>query len=146
MVQNPPEGYHTVTPYLIVEGAKDMFAFAEKAFGAKLRGEMMEDPRHGVVGHAEMQIGSSAIMFADSMEGFPPTNVMLHLYVDDVDKVHAAALAAGATLDRPVEDQFYGDRSGSVKDAWGTTWYVATHIEDVSMEEMGKRMAEMADA
>lgn len=140
MVQNPPKGYHSVTPYLIVKGAKEFMAFAEQAFGATLRGDMMEDPRHGVVGHAEMQLGSSVVMFADEMEGFPATSTLMHVYVDDVDATHAAAIAAGATPDRAVEDQFYGDRSGSVKDAWGNTWYLATHKEDVSPEEMGKRM------
>lgn len=140
MVQNPPEGYRTITPYLIVKGAKDFMAFAQEAFGATQRGEMMEDPRHGVVGHAEMQVGNSVLMFADTMEGFPPTSTLMHVYVEDVDATYAAAVAAGATAERPVEDQFYGDRSGSVKDSWGNTWYLATHKEDVPPEEMMARM------
>jgi PhnB protein len=138
---NPiPDGYHAITPYLSIKGASDAIEFYKKAFGAK---EVMR------MGHAELQIGDSKIMLADehpemdfrSPRALGGTPVMLHLYVDDVDTVVGRAVASGAKVLRPVQDQFYGDRSGSVADPYGHVWHVATHKEDLSMEEIGKRAA-----
>jgi PhnB protein len=141
-----PEGYHTVTPYLIIRGAAKAMEFYKQAFGAK---EMfrMEGPG-GTIGHAEMQIGDSHIMLADeppnaenrSPEALGGSPVLLHLYVPDVDAFFAQAIAAGAKVTRPVADQFYGDRSGGFDDPFGHTWYVATHVEDVSKEEIDRRV------
>ena len=147
-----PEGYHTVTPYLSVKGAAQAIEFYKKAFGAK---ELMRMPMPGgKIGHAEIQIGDSRIMMADEMPdhgnrspqtlGGSPVNILL--YVDDVDKVFKQAVAAGAKQEMPVQNQFYGDRSGAVRDPFGHGWYIHTHVEDVSPEELQKRMAAMAPA
>ena len=140
-----PEGYHSVTPYLIIEGAGEAIEFYKKAFGAK---ELFRFPTpDGKVGHAEMKIGDSPIMLADaypamgynspkSLGGSP---VSLMVYVEDVDTVFNQAVEAGATVKEAVTDKFYGDRSGSLIDPFGHVWHVATHKEDVSMEEMEKR-------
>src|SRR6516225_8183000 len=120
-----PEGYHTATPYLIVKDAAQAIEFYKKAFGAT---ELMRMPGPGgKIGHAEIKIGDSPIMIL--------------LYVEDVDVVFSEALAAGAKVQRPVADQFYGDRTGGVTDPFGHVWYIATHKEDVSPEEMKKRAA-----
>jgi PhnB protein len=140
-----PEGYHTTTPYLILRGAAQALDFYAKVFGAK---EIMRMPTpDGHIAHAEMQIGDSRMMLADEMPGMPykgpqslgGTSVCLMIYVPDVDKVFAAALSAGATVQEQVKNQFYGDRSGTVKDPFGHLWNIATHVEDVSPEEMGQR-------
>jgi PhnB protein len=145
-----PDGYHSVTPYLIIKGAAAAIEFYKKAFGAT---EIMRMPQpDGRIGHAEIQIGNSRVMLADE---FPERGiqgpaggrspVMLHLYVEDVDKVASQALAAGAKEMRPVQDQFYGYRSGMITDPFGHSWNISTHKEDLSREEMQKRMkAEMA--
>jgi uncharacterized glyoxalase superfamily protein PhnB len=135
---NPiPEGYHTVTPYIVVPGIANLIEFAKKAFGAK---EVYVSNRpDGTVMHAEIKIGDSMVMMGESAEGkhFP---AMLHLYVDDADAVYASALAAGAKSMRAPVDQPYGDRSGGVEDAFGNQWWVSTHIEDVASEELERRM------
>jgi PhnB protein len=145
-----PKGYHAVTPYLSVQGASDAIAFYKKAFGAK---EVMRMPGPGeTIGHAEIQIGDSRIMLADefpemnfrSPRAIGGTPVTIHLYVEDVDKVAKKALAAGAKLLRPVAEQFYGDRSGSLEDPFGHVWHIATHVEDIPMRELKKRAAAMA--
>ena len=146
-VKPTPEGYHTATPYLIVRDATRAIEFYKKAFGAK---ELMRmaDPS-GKIGHAEIKIGDSPIMLADevpgmgyrSPESLGGSPVSILLYVEDVDAVFNQAVAAGAKVQRPVADQFYGDRTGGVTDPFGHVWYVATHIEDVSPEEMRKRAA-----
>ena len=145
-----PDGYHTVTPYLIVKGAAAALEFYKKAFGAT---EIM---RHclpdGRVCHSEFQIGDTRIMLADEfpeMGASGPktlggTPVGLALYVPDVDASAARVVAAGATVERPVTDQFYGDRTGTFVDPFGHKWTIATHKEDVSDEELQKRMAAMA--
>ena len=146
-----PEGYHTVTPYLIVHNAKEALAFYERAFGAKLR-ERFEDPSSGKIGHAEFEIGDSRIALADeypemgakSAKSLGGTPVSILLYVPDADAVVGQAIKAGATLTRPVTDQFYGDRAGSVTDPFGHSWYVHTHKEDVAPEEMERRVKAMA--
>ena len=147
-VNHIPEGYHTATPYLIVNGAAKAIEFYKQAFGATeiLR---MEDPKSGKIGHAEIKIGDSHIMLGDEMPemgysspqtlGGTPVSIML--YVEDVDTVAAQAVAAGAQVLKPVADQFYGDRSGSFADPFGHQWHIATHIEDVTPEEVGKRVA-----
>jgi PhnB protein len=148
-----PEGYHTATPYLIVKGAASAIEFYKKAFGAT---ELfrMGDPS-GKIGHAEIKIGDSPIMLADevlemgyrSPQSYGGTPVSLLLYMEDVDARFKQAVAAGATVQKPVQDQFYGDRSGTLVDPFGHVWTLATHQEDVPPEEMQKRMAEaFADA
>jgi PhnB protein len=141
-----PEGYHTATPYLIVKDAARALEFYKKAFGAR---ETMRfaDPS-GKIGHAEIRIGNSPIMLADEHPdmgfrgpqalGGSPVGILL--YVEDADQWFARAIAAGATTLRPVKDQFYGDRSGTLTDPFGHNWTIATHKEDVSTEEMERRM------
>lgn len=145
MVKPIPEQYHSITPYLIVRGAARAIDFYKEAFGAM---EVMRMPGpDGRIGHAEIRIGDSVVMLADEHpeNGFvgPETRggstFSLMLYVENVDDVVARAVAAGATLTRPVADQFYGDRTGGVKDPFGHDWYIATHVEDVSAEEMQRR-------
>ena len=150
MVKPVPDGYHTLTPYLIVKGGAEALDFYKRAFGA------VEEERiqhaDGKVGHAEITIGNSRLMLADEhpeVGALSPTTVggtpvSLHLYVEDVDTLVTRAVAAGATVIRPVADQFYGDRSGTFEDPFGHKWTVSTHVEDVSPEEMGKRAAELA--
>ena len=144
-----PDGYPNLTPYLIVADGPAAVAFYQQAFGAKLRLKL--DRPDGKIGHAELEIGDSLVMLADE---FPPmdakapaayggTPVSLHLYVDDADAVAARAVAAGARLKRPLENQFYGDRLGTIEDPFGHVWHISTHIEDVSPEEIGRRAAEM---
>ena len=147
-VNYKPEGYHTVTPYLIVNGAAKAIDFYKQAFGATeiLR---MEDPKSGKIGHAEIKIGDSHVMLGDEMpemgysspQSLGGTPVTMMIYVEDVDTVAAQAVAAGAQVLKPVADQFYGDRSGSFADPFGHQWHIATHIEDVTPEEVGKRVA-----
>ena len=141
-----PDGYHTATPYLVVHDAARAIEFYQKAFGATLL--MRFDAPGGKVGHAEIKIGDSPIMLSDECPEFGTksaktlggTPMGLCLYVEDADKVFNQAVAAGATVLRPVQDQFYGDRSGTVTDPFGLLWTVATHKEDVSAEEIGRRM------
>ena len=142
-----PDGYHTITPYLSIKGAAGAIDFYKKAFGAT---EVMRLAQpDGRVGHAELQLGDSRIMLADEFPemGFRGplslggSSVTIHLYVEDVDAVARQAVAAGAKMLRPVQDQFYGDRSGTLTDPFGHLWMVATHKEDVSVEEMQKRFA-----
>jgi PhnB protein len=144
-----PSGYHSATPYLIVDGAGRAIEFYKRAFGAK---ELMRIPAPGDrVGHAEVRIGSSVIMLADEhpeMDARGPRHyggspVSLLLYVADVDKQFQQALTAGGTEVRPVADQFYGDRAGTLKDPFGHTWHIHTHKEDVSPAELNRRMAAM---
>ena len=141
-----PEGYNSVTPYLVIKGAAEAIEYYKNVFGAT---ELvrMPDPS-GRIGHAELKIGNSHIMLADEfpeMEYRGPLSlgsspVSMLLYVEDVDKVVERAVAAGAKILKPVQDQFYGDRSGFIQDPFGHLWGVATHIEDVSPQEMKERM------
>ncbi len=142
-----PEGYHTVTPYLIVHDAARALEFYRQAFGAT---ELMRlTGPNGKIGHAEIRIGDSPIMLADehpAMGAISPQTlggaaVSILLYVEDVDARFAQAVAAGGTVLRPLQDQFYGDRSGTLRDPFGHTWSLATHKEDVSPEEMERRAA-----
>jgi PhnB protein len=143
-----PEGYHSVTPYLIVKGGASAIEFYKKAFGAA---EVMRIPGpDGKVGHAEIRIGDSVVMLADehlemgakSPQTIGGSPVSILLYVEDVDAVVRKAVAAGAKIQRPVEDKFYGDRMGTVDDPYGHVWHVATHTENVTPEEMKKRAAQ----
>jgi PhnB protein len=142
-----PDGYHTATPYLIVKDAARAIEFYKKAFGAT---ELMRMAQPGgKIGHAEIKIGDSPIMLADefpemgarSPQSIGGSPVSILLYVENVDAMISQAVAAGAKVQRPVKDQFYGDRSGGVEDPFGHVWYIATHTEDVSPDEMRKRAA-----
>jgi PhnB protein len=149
-VKAVPDGYPQVTPYLCVDGAAAAIDFYGKVLGATER--MRMGGPDGKVGHAELQIGSGLVMLADefpdmgqrSPRALGGSPVTVSVYVDDVDAVFAAALEAGATEVRGVQDQFYGDRTGQFQDPFGHLWSVATHIEDVSPEEMARRAEAMA--
>ncbi|WP_312015089.1 VOC family protein [Bradyrhizobium lablabi] len=137
-----PDGYHTITPYIVVDDAERIIRFMKDAFGAQPVFEPMMRP-DGKVMHAEFKIGTSIVMIADSSERAKATSTMLYLYVPNVDAVYQMALKAGATSVMEPMDQFYGDRSGGVKDPAGNHWHIGTHIEDVSPTELKKRAAEM---
>ena len=147
---NPiPKGFHTATPYLIIKDAASAMEFYKKAFGA-IELECISDAE-GVVRHGEFKIGDSPFMFTGESAEYPEwqspisrggTPVHIYLYVEDVDAVFSQAIAAGAKELLPVKDQFYGDRSGGVTDPFGHIWYIATHKEDVSPEEIQRRAAQ----
>ena len=147
-VKPVPEGYHTITPSLSIDGAADAIDFYKRAFGAKERVRM--DAPDGKIGHAELEIGDSLVMLADPFPqatAKPPTElggtaVGLFLYVEDVDALHKRATDAGATSTMEPEDQFWGDRFASVVDPYGHHWQIATHKEDVSEEELQRRSQE----
>ena len=149
MVKPIPDGYQRVTPYLIVDGASDAIDFYKSVLGATERMRMGAPGDR--VGHAELEIGDSVVMLADEAEemgALSPgsvggTPVSIHVYVEDADGVFGRAMTAGAKELQPVEDKFYGDRSGSFEDPFGHRWHVASHVEDVPPDEMEKRMAEM---
>ncbi|HWD16075.1 MAG TPA: VOC family protein [Casimicrobiaceae bacterium] len=150
MVQPVPAGYHSVTPYLLVRDANRALAFYAQAFRAR---EVMRFPTpDGKVAHAEIMIGDSHVMLADETGEFagPQTlggaGVSLMLYVDEVDATFARAIAAGASERRAVADQFYGDRNGTLADPFGHVWTIATHVEDVSVEEPQRRMAALGSS
>lgn len=151
-----PAGYYSVTPHLVVSDAKKAAEFYKKAFGA-VTGPFATGP-DGKVMHTEVKIGDSTVMLNDELPEWhvlSPTStkadtcVTLHVYVEDADKTYAAAVAAGATPTMPLEDQFWGDRYGKVKDPFGHTWAIATHIKDMTHDEMmaaqKEAMAKMAD-
>ena len=143
MVNPIPETYGSVTPYLVAEGADGLMEFLQNAFGATVRGgDVMRGP-DGKIGHAEVEIGDSIVMLADPPPDGEPTRSMLNIYVEDCDATFQKALAAGAESVREPADQFYGDRSGGVRDKWGNQYYISTHIEDVSAEEMERRVKEL---
>jgi PhnB protein len=148
-VKPVPEGYHTVTPYLTVHDGAAALEFYKSAFGAT---ELFRMPGpDGKIGHAEIRIGDSPVMLADecpvaghrSPKALGGCTTGICLYVEDVDRLFDQAVAAGAEVVRPVEDKFYGDRSGTLNDPFGHTWHLMTHKEDVSQEEMKKRLDEM---
>jgi PhnB protein len=147
-----PKGYNTVTPYLVIKGAAKAIDYYKNVFGATVVVRM--DGPDGKVGHAELQIGDSRIMLADenpqmgnrSAESIGASPVSLYVYLADCDKVVDKAVAGGAKILKPVADQFYGDRSGFIQDPFGHLWGVATHKEDVSAEEMKKRMQKVMQA
>ena len=148
MVEWKEPGYHSVTPYLTVDDAAAAIEFYKQAFGAT---EHMRMPMGDRIGHADVMIGDSHVMLSDEfpdMDKLGPAKrggatASLMIYVPDVDAAFARAVAAGAEVVRPVEDQFYGDRSGWLRDPFGQEWTLSTHVEDVSEEEMGRRMQQM---
>ncbi len=142
-----PEGFHSISPYLLIDGAAEAIEFYKEAFGAE---ETVRMPTpDGKLQHAEIRIGDSTIMLADtppdksSPKKLGDTPVMLHLYVPDVDAVFAQAVKAGATVERPVSDQFYGDRNGDLIDPFGHRWGISTHKEDLTLEEIQARAAKL---
>ena len=148
---NPvPDGYHHITPYLVIQGAAAAIDFYKKVFGATELFRMAQPD--GRVGHAELKIGDSVFMLADEfpeMQVVGPktlgnTPVGLHVYVEDADATFNHALSLGSRIKKPMADQFYGDRSGTIEDPFGHKWTIATHQEDVSPEEMKRRMAAIA--
>ena len=149
MSVNPvPEGYRSVIPYLVVNGAAAAIDFYATVFGAA---EVMRMEHEGRIAHAEIAIGDSHIMLSDEHvemgfrgpKAFGGSPISVMVYLPDVDAVFGRAVDRGATAERPVEDQFYGDRSGTFVDPFGHRWIVATHVEDVPPEEMERRMAAM---
>jgi uncharacterized glyoxalase superfamily protein PhnB len=135
--KNNPDGYHTLTPYLTVPDGEAMLRFLDEVFAAKLL-ERFNLP-DGTLKHSELQIGDSRIMVGQASQRFAPRPLTLYVYVKDVDAAYRRALDAGAKSLTEVSDQFYGDRSGGFEDPAGNWWYVATHVEDVSEEEMRRR-------
>jgi len=140
-VRAVPEGYHTVTPYLVVENAQGLLDFIENAFDGSATFVSKSDD--GRIMHATVTIGDSIVMVSDTMEQMQPQASMLYLYLEDVDSVFQKALKAKATAIREPQTEFYGDRSGAVKDQWGNMWWIATHVEDVDPEEMERRTKEV---
>lgn len=147
MTRPIPDGYHSVTPYILVDGAARAIDFYKEAFGAE---EALRMPMGDKLAHAEIRIGDSMIMLSDE---WPDMNLLgparrggatasLMIYLEDVDSAYRRALDAGATQERPVENQFWGDRMGTVVDPFGHRWTLATHVEEVSPEEMERRMSE----
>jgi len=137
-VKPVPEGYHTVIPYIVVPDVAKLIDFTKQAFGGT---EVHVSRRpDGTVMHAEIKIGDSIIMMGEGGETFKTFLAMLHLYMEDVDAVYQRAIRAGSKSLREPTDQFYGDRSGAVEDTFGNQWWIATHVEDVTPEEMDRRM------
>jgi len=136
-VKPVPDGQHSVTPYLVVEGAPKLIDFIKQAFGGKeeYRGVRPD----GSIMHAQVRIGDSVVMLSDATAQFRPTSAMVHLYLEDADAAYKRAIEAGAKSLMEPANQFYGDRSGGVSDPFGNTWWVSTHVEDVSPDEMAKR-------
>lgn len=146
-----PEGFHTITPDLVCRGAAKAIAFYEKVFGARVI-DKMEMPG-GKIGHAYLQIGSSPLFLADEFpewgSAFPESiggsPVVIHLYVDDVDAIWKKAIDAGVVVEMPLENMFWGDRDGKIKDPFGHRWSLATHVEDVTPDEMAARQKKMSE-
>ena len=141
-----PAGYHSITQYLMIKGASEAIEFYKRAFGA-IEIFRLSHP-NGQIGHAEIKIGDSSIMLADSCDhqgafrtphSLGGSSVALHVYVEDVDAQFARAISAGAKEIKPVLNQFYGDRTGTLKDPYGHIWFLATHKEDIAQEEISKR-------
>jgi PhnB protein len=145
-VKAKPDGYHSVTPYLIVDGAAEAIRWYERALAAT---EVMRLPMGDKIGHAEIRIGDSHVMLSDEWPEYGKlgpksrggSTCGLMVYLDDVDAAFNHAVAAGAMVDQPVADQFYGDRSGSITDPFGHSWTLASHVEDVPEDELQRRMA-----
>jgi PhnB protein len=140
-VQAIPSEYGSLTPYLVTPRCAEAIEFYKTVFGATERMRMpMPD---GTIGHAELQIGDSILMLASGGEQWPPTSALTCVYVEDCDAIFQRAIDAGAKVLEPLSDKFYGDRAGSVLDPFGQRWSIMTHKEDVSPEEMERRMAKM---
>lgn len=141
-VDYKPEGFHSVTPYLTVKGAAKLLDFLKQAFGAE---ELGRHPRpDGGIAHACVRIGDSMVELSDATEQWPPMPCALHVYVPDVDAVYQRAVKSGGVSLQAPTDQFYGERSGAVRDMCGNNWYIATQIEILSKEEIEKRATAMA--
>jgi PhnB protein len=134
-----PEGYQSVIPYLIVEGAAGLLDFVRQAFGAVEHERMERDD--GSIGHAEVRIGDSIVMISDGRDPWKPMPAALYLYVPDTDATYRSAIEAGAVSLMEPADQFYGDRNAGVKDPCGNIWWIGTRVEDVSREELERRAA-----
>lgn len=139
-----PDGYHSVTPYLVVQDVSRLIEFLKQAFDAEETFRMPKDD--GTVMHAEVRIGDSMVMMGEATGDIEPMPASIQLYVENADSVYDRAIQAGASSIREPEDQFYGDRSSGVKDPVGNQWWIVTHKEDVSYEEMTRRMEAMAQA
>lgn len=148
-----PDGYHAVTPYLAIKGARQALEFYKKAFGAEVIYTL--DMPDGRIGHAEVQIGNSRLMLSDEMPEMPDaitrspstlggSTTGFNIYLENADDAFQKAVAAGAKVRRPVTTQFYGDRSGTLEDPFGHFWTLSTHVEDIAPEEIKKRMAKFA--
>jgi PhnB protein len=135
-----PTGFHTITPYLVVVGAQKFIAFAKEAFGAEHL-HSMPGPDGKTIMHAAVRMGDSTVFLSDANDQSKPTSANLFLYVADVDAAFARATKAGCKVVAPVSDMFWGDRWGMVEDSFGNQWQLATHVEDVTPEEMQRRMA-----
>ncbi len=140
IVKPIPDGYHTLTPFLMVNEGEKMLAFIKDAFGATVH--TLHKTPEGKIMHAELQIGDSRLMLAEGSEKYPTVPGMIYVYVEDCDAVHKSAVQAGGTSLREPTDEFYGDRSCGIKDMSGNQWWIATHIEDVSQEEIQRRESE----
>jgi len=132
-----PDGYHCVTPYLIVKGASQFIAFMAEVFGARVTEQILKPD--GTPGHTELRVGDSLIMLSESNAQRPPTPIMLHIYVEDVDAAFERAVRAGGKVVARPANQFYGDRSGGVIEPSGNTIWIATHVEDVTSAELQRR-------
>ena len=139
-----PDGYHSVTPYLTVADAEARIDFLRKAFGAEEKYRHSDDKGH--VGHAEVRLGNSTIMIGQAREQWTPRQASFYLYVEDVDAVYKRAVAAGGKSLREPTNEAYGDRSSGVEDSQGNQWWIGTHIEDVSPEEIQRRYQKQAEA
>lgn len=137
MASHIPRGHNAVSPYLITTGAGGIIELLKAAFGAEDLGRHLRPD--GTIMHAEVRIGDSVIMLSDGNAEFPPAPAMVHVYVPDVDAAYRRALQAGATSVLEPSDQFYGDRSAGIRDAAGNQWWIATHKEDLSPEEIARR-------
>lgn len=141
-VKAVPDGYHTVTPYLVSSDAEQLLTFVKAAFGGKEK-QVMRAP-DGTIWHAEVLIGDSPVMLAQASPQHPAMQAGMYLYVPDTDATYRAALAAGATSTMEPADQFYGDRNAGVKDSLGNVWWIGTHVEDVAPDELQRRAKETA--
>jgi len=140
---NPiPQGYGTVTPYLIVDGVPKLIDFLKETFHAEERARINDKEDH--VGHAEIKIGNSIVMMADSTAQYRPIPSQLYVYVDNVDDTYERAMTAGGTSEQEPTTQFYGDHTAAIKDPTGNVWWIAAHVEDISPQEMDKRMQDRA--
>lgn len=139
-VKPVPEGYQTVTPWIIVRGAAEFLGYVREAFGGEEIDRVLNED--GSIGHAEVRIGDSMVMLFDAKEGWPDTPSFLRLYVEDGDAVHWRALAAGGTSVTEMSPLFFGDRVGRVRDPWGNIWWIQERVEDLAPEELARRAQE----
>jgi uncharacterized glyoxalase superfamily protein PhnB len=132
-----PEGFQTVSPYLVIPDADQFIEFTKKAFDAEQTFEHRDEQNY--ISHATIRIGNSIVMIGDTMNEMQPMTAMLYLYVDDADAMYNKAVKAGGQSIQAPKDEFYGDRTSAVKDRWGNQWWIATHIEDVAPDELERR-------